>query len=127
VVSPYTGSVNNGQVYSSYVSGACGASPLPSCPNKVYPYVHDFGSILAFTEWNFNFNPRFIAQPSYADYNAPDWDTNHTIPPLSDFFGLSQPRPFVSISTPKPYTFFENYYQTTGTSPIGPDDEIADD
>ena len=117
------------QTYGSYVSGACGASPLPSCPNNAYPYVHDFGSILAFTEWNFKMP--FIDGPpdnGYADYNAPDWDANHTIPPLSDFFGLSQPRPFVSISTPKDYTFFQGYYQSTSTSPQGPDDdEIADD
>ena len=49
VVSAYTGTIKNG-VYSGYVSGACGASPLPSCPNEAFPYVHDFGSILAFIE-----------------------------------------------------------------------------
>jgi hypothetical protein len=53
VVSPYTGTYKNG-TYSGYVSGACGASPLPACPNKVPPYLHDFGSILRFTEYNFS-------------------------------------------------------------------------
>ena len=48
VVSAYTGVLNNG-TYSGYVSGACA---LGSCPNNVFPYVHDFGSILAFIEWN---------------------------------------------------------------------------
>ena len=49
-----------------YVSGA-----LPS-PGRQPIYEHDFGSILAFTEWNFNFNPQFVAEPYYADYNALD-------------------------------------------------------
>jgi hypothetical protein len=41
VVSPYTGTKNADGSYSGYVSGACGASPLPPCPNKTFPYVHD--------------------------------------------------------------------------------------
>jgi hypothetical protein len=41
VVSPYT--------KAGYVSGAC----TGTCPNNVFPFVHDFGSILAFTEYNF--------------------------------------------------------------------------
>ncbi len=129
VVSPYTGTYNQqAQTYSGYVSGACGASPLPSCPNNVYPYVHDFGSILAFTEWNFKFNPQFIDGPDkgYSDYNAPDWDANHTIPPLSDFFGLSQTRSFMSITTSEPFSFFQQYYQNGGT-PTGPDDDADSD
>jgi hypothetical protein len=128
VVSPYTGTYKNG-TYSGYVSGACGASPLTPCPNKTFPYVHDFGSILAFTEWNFNFNPGFIAEPYYADYNAPDWGAKRNNIPLSDFFQLpvNQPRPFVSILTQKDYTFFTKYYATTGTSPTGPDDDNAAD
>jgi hypothetical protein len=36
VVSAYTGTLKNG-VYSGYISGACGASPLPPCPNEVFP------------------------------------------------------------------------------------------
>ena len=42
VVSAYT--------QAGYVSGACGATGQPSCPNNVAPFVHDFGSILAFIE-----------------------------------------------------------------------------
>ena len=134
VVSPYTGTAS-GQTYSSYVSGACGPSPLPSCPNFGPPtnpteYVHDFGSILAFTEYNFNMPP--IDGPpddGYADFNAPDWQQNHTIPPLADFFQLSQPRPFVSITTPHTYTCFQNFGSCTGTSyvPAGPDDDDNSD
>jgi hypothetical protein len=92
----------------AYLSAACGASPLPPCPNNVFPCQHDFGSILAFTEHNFNFNPPLIDEPYYADYNAPDWSTDHktTVPP-SDFFPLplNQPRSFVSIPVPPQFTF----------------------
>ena len=57
VVSPYTPP--------GYVSGACVGT---SCTNDQFPYQHDFGSILAFTEYNFTM--QFIAKPFYADYNA---------------------------------------------------------
>ena len=91
VVSPYTGTGNAQTGYSTYVSGKCGASPLPSCPNfgTNHVYVHDFGSILAFTEYNFGMP--FIDGPpddGYADYNAPDWGPNRGNVPLSDFFGM---------------------------------------
>jgi len=72
--------------------------------------VHDFGSVLAFVEYNFNLP--FIDGPpddGYADYNAPDWSSDHkSHVPLSDFFGLYQnPRQFVAITTDEPYTWFE--------------------
>jgi hypothetical protein len=112
VISAWTGTQTPSGV-TNYVSGACGASGMPSCPNNVYPYVHDFGSILAFTEWNFGMP--FIDGPpdnGYADYNAPDWSSDHkTTPPLADFFQLpvNQPRPFVSIPVGNyVYTCFEN-------------------
>ena len=129
VVSPYTGTYKNG-TYSGYVSGACGASPLPPCPNKNFPYEHDFGSILAFTEYNFKMP--FIDGPpdnGYADYNAPDWSTDHkTVVPLSDFFPLTTPRPFVSISTQKDFNYFRNFHvYNTGWVPTGPDDDNAAD
>jgi phospholipase C len=127
VASPYTGTYKNG-TYSGYISGPCGASPLPPCPNNVFPFVHDFGSILAFTEYNFNMPFIYQGTNYYADWNAPDWSTDHkTVVPLSDFFPLSAPRPFVSILTQKDYTFFTKYYATTGTSPTGPDDDNAAD
>jgi hypothetical protein len=114
VVSEYT--------KAGYVSGSC----VTNCPQKVFPYVHDFGSILAFTENNFGLQS--IAQPYYADYNAPDWDSQHlNHVPLSDFFSLSNQRNFTSISTPYPASFFESYYYVNPNySPTGPDGGDSD-
>ncbi len=129
VVSPYTGTWSN-NAYGPYVSGACGSGE-PNCPNNVFPYGHDFGSILAFTEWNFKMP--FIDETGdngYADYNAPDWSSDHQQHvPLSDFFSLyPTKRQFVSInSTLEPYTFFQTYYKTTGTGAVGPDDDANSD
>ncbi len=98
-----------------YVSGA-----LPS-PGKVAQYQHDFGSILAFTEYNFGMQP--IDKPFYADYNTLD-SANENIP-LSDFFSLSNQRNFTTISTPYNANFFKKYYSTlqNGVLPVptGPD------
>jgi len=126
VVSEYTGgNLQNG----SYISGACGpGQPVSQCPNLNYPYVHDFGSILAFTEYNFGLtNIDQSGKKGYADYNALDWDATHSIPPLSDFFGLysgstSPGRSFFPISTTNyPASSFENYYATHNATPTGPD------
>jgi hypothetical protein len=114
VVSPYTGTYNQqNQTYGNYVSGECGTPPLHSCPNPGTNnvYVHDFGSILAFTEYNFGMNNITWPTTLYADCNAPDWGSagcpDGNIP-LSDFFGLyPNSRPFVSITTTKDYKFFE--------------------
>jgi hypothetical protein len=125
VVSPYTGTYKNG-TYSGYVSGACGASPLPACPNKVFPFKHDFGSILRFAELNFGMPYITNPDPYYADYNAPDNNHQGNVP-LSDFFPLpvNQPRPFVSISTATQYTCFQHFGTCVGTTyvPTGPDDD----
>ncbi len=126
VVSEYTGTLSNGQ-YSGYVSGACGTTGQPNCPNMNYPYVHDFGSILAFSEFNFNLPAIDAADKGYADYNALDWDAAHSIPPLSDFFTLyggsgSVGRSFVQIPTNSHSAhFFERYYATHNAAPTGPD------
>jgi phospholipase C len=101
-----------------YVSGAC----TGNCPNNVFPYVHDFGSILAFTEYNFGMPS--IAPPYYADVNSPDHA--HGNVPLSDFFG-NTPRAFTSITTPYPDTFFEDYYSAEHAKPSGPDADDGDD
>lgn len=123
VVSEYTGT-KSGNNYTGYISGACGTS----CTNDVFPYQHDFGSILAFTEYNFGLmNIDQSGSKGYADYNAPDWDNTHSIPPLSDFFSLytgSNPtgRPFFQIPVSNfPASFFANYYATHNASPTGPD------
>src|SRR5271166_4991649 len=59
----------------------------------------------------------------YADYNAPDWSTDHkTHVPLSDFFNLSTPRQFTSINTTYNAQFFQDYYHNhPGYTPTGPD------
>jgi phospholipase C len=123
VVSEYTGTFANGS-YNGYVSGACGVEGQPNCPNNKYPYIHDFGSILAFTEFNFDLPAIDLADKGYADYNALDWDEAHSIPPLSDFFQLyggsgSVGRPFVQIPTVHPESIFRNYYSTHHAT--GPD------
>jgi len=72
-VSEYTGTLlSNGQ-YSGYISAPCGATGQQACPNQTQIYQHDSGSILAFTEYNFNLPFIDSADDGYADYNAPDW------------------------------------------------------
>jgi Phosphoesterase family len=120
VVSEYTGTLSNG-TYSSYISGACGTLQTGNCPNTTPKYQHDFGSILAFTENNFNL-PK-IATPYYADNNT--FDSFKGNIPLSDFFplytGSGSGRSFVSIPvTPYPASFFESYYATHNVAPTGP-------
>jgi phospholipase C len=126
VVSEYTGTLSNGQ-YSGYVSGACGGRGMPMCPNLSNPYVHDFGSILRFTEYNFGLP--FIDQTpdhGYADQNPLDGQNGNI--PLSDFFSLwtgqgSAGRTFVAITTPYSWSQFETYYATHSATPTGPDTE----
>jgi len=119
VVSEYTGT-KSGSTYTGYISGACGSS----CSNNKFPYQHDFGSILAFAEFNFGLP---TIDPSGknrdADYNAPDWGSLRNNTPLSDFFSLypSNARPFVPISVNYPQSYFHNYYQNNNASPMGPD------
>lgn len=106
VVSPYT---------PSYVSGACGTGTPNSCPNfgTNNIYVHDFGSILAYTEWNFGMPFIDGGDKGYADWNAPEWQSGKV--PLSDFFPLwtppnPNPRSFTSITTRYRYQCFQNPY-----------------
>jgi hypothetical protein len=123
VVSPYT--------LAGTISGKCGVTGYPNCPNPGTNnvYVHDFGSILAFTEKNFGLN--FIDQSGdlgYADYNAPDWSSDHSSHvPLSDFFGSTYYN-FASINTSEPYTCFQNFGTCTNTTyvPDGPDGDDGD-
>jgi len=102
------------------VSGACGGAGQPICPNKVFPFVHDFGSVLAFTENNFNM-PQ-IAPPYYADVNALD-----NVPPnvtLSEFFNVNNQRGFTNIQTLRDYKYFQGYSQyDPNWVPTGPDDD----
>jgi hypothetical protein len=100
-----------------YVSGA-----FPS-PGKTFPYIHDFGSILRFTEVNFGLDLVYPDTNYYADANAPDNADNNV--PLSDFFNVNAPRTFTIISTPYPPSKFRNYYTTPQNgvlpTPTGPD------
>jgi phospholipase C len=129
VVSAYTGILQNG-TYSPYISGACGVTGQPSCPNNVAPYVHDFGSILAFIEWNFlGRNAIGTIDPPYpfADFYAPEWQQGSGTVPLLDFFTLTSPRQFVQIDVPSQYdvNYFQNYFTNNPSqTPDGPD---ADD
>jgi hypothetical protein len=133
VVSAWTGTQTQNGI-TGYVSGACGTGEPNQCPffgppTNPLEFVHDFGSILAFTEWNFSFNPMFIdgADKGYADYNAPDWSPDHkTTPPLSDFFQLplNQPRQFVPVPTGQwTYNCFTAWGSCPGTlGPYAPED-----
>jgi hypothetical protein len=110
VVSPYTGILNNG-VYSGYISGNT------ITQGEVFPYIHDFGSILAFIEYNF-LGPSGIGAINslnnykFADGRAPDGAGGNI--PLQDFFGLTTRRPFVPINPPYPASYFTN-------NPAGPE------
>ncbi len=125
VVSAYTGIKNNDGSYSPYISGACGGQP--TCPNLNPPYVHDFGSILAFIEWNFlgrsaigTIDPQY----PFADEYAPEWQQGLGTVPLLDFFPLTTPRSFTQIIVPPSYNanYFQTYFTSNpGQSPSGPD------
>jgi hypothetical protein len=110
------------------ISGACGGTGNPSCPNNVFPYVHDFGSILAFTEYNFGMPLVYPNTKLYADYNAPDNQGNNI--PLSEFFNLpvNNPRAFTSITTEQAYCYFQNQCSYDPSwAPAGPDDDSETD
>jgi hypothetical protein len=74
--------------------------------------VHDFGSILAFIEYNFLGSSGIgtIGGPNYpfADYYAPDWYSGNI--PLQEFF-LGSYSNFTPIPVPVPFgpSFFTNY------------------
>lgn len=125
VVSEYTGASTSG---GGYISGPCGVTGQPTCPNTGQKYQHDFGSILAFTEFNFGLlNIDQSGDNGYADYNALDWGALRQNIPLSDFFPLytgTTPtgRPFFQIPVSDfPAGFFGNYYSTHSATPTGPD------
>ncbi len=88
-----------------------------------FPYIHDFGSILAFTENNFGISIGSInVSYPFADAFAPDWENGRNIP-LSDFFGLTTPRPYVPITAHNPVSFYTN----NPAGPQGPGDGGSED
>lgn len=110
VVSPYT--------KAGYVSGAI--SGPPSYPPKLQ-FTHDFGSILAFMEYNFlgageigQINPSYF----FADHWAPDWNNPTGNIPLQDFFQFSY-RGFTPIPIDPPYNT-PNYFTSYPGDPEGP-------
>jgi hypothetical protein len=107
-----------------YISGICQNG---SCQNNKFPFQHDFGSILRFTEINFGLG--FIDQSgnnAYADRNARDNQQGNV--PLSEFF----PGPYRGFTSILPTNsqydtnYFLNYYGITGTQPQGPDGDAMD-
>lgn len=125
VVSAYTGTPVSGGGYTGYVSGACGpGQKVTTCPNLNSPYIHDFGSILAFTEWNFlgAKGTGTIGQDSYpfADNFAPEWNQGRGTIPLLDMFPLTTARPFQQIIVPPGYggeLFSELLHQQSDAEP----------
>lgn len=117
----------------SYVSGACGILGEPACGplSNIDPYRHDFGSILAFIEENFNLpvggiNPGYL----FADAYYPEQYASPPGLPLGDFFNLWQngngiPRPFgngIAVAGPYPTSYFLNYQ-----GPVtDPDNDVID-
>jgi len=79
-----------------------------------FPFIHDFGSILAFIENNFGIPIGQInSQNNYdfADGRAPDGAGGNI--PLADLFGLTAPRPYTPITVYHPVSYFTN-------NPAGP-------
>jgi hypothetical protein len=124
-----------------YVSGMVTSLPVMYPPNPLY--THDFGSILAFSEYNFGLPP--IAPQvngyTYADQNSLDATApgcyippNNGCVPLWDFFSLGeevppQPRSFYQIplvNDQDTASFFEDYYHSQSATPTGPDEGTDD-
>jgi phospholipase C len=112
--------------------------PAVAFPPKYPPpaqWIHDFGSILAFTEQNFYPAGTQIAPAgyTYADSNSFDVTFNgQTVVPLWEFFNNGSMRTFTPISAPYNASFFENYYNTDGPDgmrhfPQGPDKDDDDE
>jgi len=105
------------------VSGAIVDNPIYPPPRE---WTHDFGSILAFVEHNFELPPIAPSGYTYADVNSLDrvYQGKEVIP-LWEFF-LGTGRKFTQIPAPHSAEFFMNYYatpQADGTLPMpeGPD------
>jgi hypothetical protein len=122
---------------------------LPTCPNNQPPFVHDFGSILNFTEYAFGQNGSPIGRPKgiyptypCADYYAPDGPNNTNICSpatcrysLSDFFPNNfrdPPRTFTPFTQGVKYPgqcFVEpNVKACFGSdfTPMDPDEDAVD-
>ena len=110
------------------VSGACGGMGQVPCPNNVFPYQHDFGGLLAFIEYNF-FGSDYIGQinPGYpfADAYAPEIVHDPSIIPLTEFFTLSTPKSFETITTVN-NSFTLDYFKNYNGPVVDPDNDAVD-
>jgi phospholipase C len=113
-------------VVSAYTTPGYVSGNTQTQGGEVFPYVHDFGSILAFIENNFTLGIGSI-NPAYpfADAFAPDYLQGVNVP-LSDFFPLSTayPRPFQAITLPQGAHDASYYGAYTGTG--DPDNDVVD-
>jgi len=127
-------------VVSAYGKSAGYISGNTKTQGEFAPYIHDFGSILGFTEQVFNLNTGNYAFGigtqffPYADYFAPDGHnagcSQTTCPyPLWDFFNFTNPpSAFVPITS---WTYPANCFHTPNTAacfgtnyqPSDPDDD----
>lgn len=124
VVSAYTGTLNQNGTYSGYVSGNTATQ------GETFPYVHDFGSILAFIENNFLGSTAIggiNAQNQYlfADAFAPDYQVRPFHVPLADFFPLVSARPFQAIVLP-PGAPDASYFLNYNGPILDPDNDVVD-
>jgi len=115
-------------VVSAYTPAGYVSGKLPS-PGETFPYVHDFGSILAFIENNFlGFSQIGQINPLYkfADNFAPDYQISPPNVPLADFFTISptQPRTFQSITIPTAWQGYNvNYFLNYSGPVMDPDND----
>jgi hypothetical protein len=131
VVSAYTGVQNKDGTYSGYVSGACQSPGV--CQNEKPPYLHDFGSIVAFIENNFLGSGaigQINAQNRYpfADNFAPDYTPPPNLHvPLADFFPLTKARLFQQIILPPSWQSYDTNHFLNYNGPIlDPDNDAID-
>jgi len=114
-------------VVSAYTPAGYVSGKLPS-PGETFPYVHDFGSILAFIENNFGLGiGKINPQYPFADNFAPDGVGGNI--PLADFFSISrsQPRTFESITIPTAWQGYDANYFLNYSGPImDPDNDAID-
>jgi phospholipase C len=96
---------------------------------ETFPYIHDFGSILAFVENNFgigigSINPAKNNYP-FADAFAPDYTAQPLNVPLADFFSLTSARTFQQVETTD--TSFDTSYFLDYKGPaIDPDNDATE-
>jgi len=122
VVSAYMATGNGQQGYVSGDTRTPGGGELP-------PYIHDFGSILAFIENNFAFGIGTInPQYQFADAYAPERMANPQAIPLADFFCISPctAQPFQRIPVVQGMWQATDFLNYTGEQ-TDPDDDAVDD